>query len=943
MIIPRVAVATSGIEKDHGGGPSTRIPLLVEGLRKSGVDAYLPELNSHTPDLLHWLNVWPPDAAWDKLSRAKNAGVPIVFSPIFLDLSGRSIWNVEVPALANSPAGGLDVERLLELSHQTQSRHKDVDGSFRLYLNQVKHIGDRADYLIFLSEKERDAFSRAGVSPGIPQSIIRNATNIIDSSKAPEGFAHEHLQLDNFVVQVGRIETRKNQLVLAEACRRLEVPVVFIGSMTSPEYFRQVKEAAGPYGIFLPRMSHNDPLFISALRDANAFCLPSWAEGAPLAALEAGALGTPLILSDRSGESEYFGNFATYVNPGDLLQLMNHIADSIEKPDGLEAKSERASFVRDAFTWDKHINETRGVYEKVLAMQSSTSQSSYSTEDPRGRRLFFDVTDWVMSETPAGAARFQQLLFPLVEKIWPDEVIPVSWIRGSDFFGIVSQHNLNRSGGLEDIRKALQSSPGLRGVDIAAGDIFFSGSDAWAGNAGHLSAMKELRRAQDLVSVVLIHDLHRLTDSHLYPTKLVNDFEKGLNEIASFSDGLFVISEETKNNLLEKLTGDALFGPQVREIRLGDLPFAPTTSTRLEMTFHNGSSGDPGLVNSLPVQSNSDRSFILYVSTIEPRKNHVMLLEAYKASVEILGDRAPHLFLVERKHLAATDVTRWLASNPNVSPYVTHMTDADDQELSWLYSNCLFTLYPSVAEGWNLPIAESFSFGKVCVYSTTSSMPEVGKGFGVSLDPAQVEQWTREIVKLSNNRELLRELETEIRNHWKPFTWEASAENLIEQLLAVKTRPQAFAEENLHGVFSPADVSHRNIFLGFLGTGFHHLEEIGVWQSENSSTVKVPTTLVNSSTGSTTLHLKLSALTGSRFGKRLVTIRQGRDTETTIKVGAKPKVYGIKIDTSPSRPAVDWNVTINCAFLCSPKFLGIGEDVRQLGVLVHEIGFISSP
>lgn len=926
----KVAVATSALEKVSGGGPSSRIPLLIDGLRKIGVDAFVPDLGHELPSLIHWLNVWPIEVALRKLSRSEVAGVPVVLSPIFLNLSGAALWKSHVPSLATNHQRGLNDQILLELGDQIRAQQANLTEPFGNYLDQLRKVALKANHFIFLSEKERENFLGIGVSSDTPYSIVRNAANILDSSTVAEDFVKEKLGLDRFVVHVGRIEPRKNQLVLAEACRRLEVPIIFIGGVGDRRYFEKVVETAGPYGIFLQRMAHDEPLLISAMRDASAFCLPSWAEGAPLAALEAGALGTPLILSDRSGEIEYFGKFAKYVDPGDIAQLMGEIAAAVQHSESSTGREERATFVRANYSWAEHINHTSRVYESALEATTSPKAHVESLAGRSSNRLFFDLTDFIYSSTPVGTARVQEILFPLVRKLWPgSRVVPVCWVRDSEYFVVLDDLDMSNASTRQEIRESFENSWGLRGDEFEPGDFFFSSSGAWTGNSGHLAAMKNLRESSELITAVLIHDLCRLTHRHLYPEAVVEQFDQGLTEITEFADAVLTYSEETKRTVFERLTPDALFSPRLSQVALGDPEVFELTEQVAPFDF-------------LSAGLESQNSFIMFVASLEPRKNHVMILEAYKIALRTLQDRAPELIFVGKDHLAAREVRTWLLNNPIVASRVRLLSSASDGELSWLYSNCLFTVYPSLAEGWGLPIAESFAYGKACLHSDTSSMPEVSRGFGIGLDPTDPLLWAEKIIALCSDSRDLQTLERRIKTKWRPRTWESAARRLVKEIETVTARPQVPVEDRLNKVFTPVNISDRNAFVDFLGEGFHQLEETGVWQSDNSSTIRVPATLASRKRSYSLLHLTLSSLTEGGRSKRTVTLRQGDEVLARIRVGQKPKSFKVKINTSALLPAANWNVKMEIGTLASPAFLGIGKDERQLGIRVHRIGFFQA-
>ena len=65
----------------------------------------------------------------------------------------------------------------------------------------------------------------------------------------------------------------------------------------------------------------------------------------------------------------------------------------------------------------------------------------------------------------------------------------------------------------------------------------------------------------------------------------------------------------------------------------------------------------------------------------------------------------------------------------------------NDEELSWLYRNCMFTAYPSLYEGWGLPVAESLRYGKFCIASKISSVPEIAPDLTKLIDPLDAMEW----------------------------------------------------------------------------------------------------------------------------------------------------------------------------------------------------------
>jgi glycosyltransferase involved in cell wall biosynthesis len=123
---------------------------------------------------------------------------------------------------------------------------------------------------------------------------------------------------------------------------------------------------------------------------------------------------------------------------------------------------------------------------------------------------------------------------------------------------------------------------------------------------------------------------------------------------------------------------------------------------------------------------------ILAVGTIEPRKNHATLIDAFLLATQHTD--VP-MRLVLAGHASSYDkrlrrsIAKRIASRPNIE----WIRDADDTKLRQLYESCDFTVYPSVEEGYGLPIAESLWQGKPCICADFGSMKEVADGGGCLL------------------------------------------------------------------------------------------------------------------------------------------------------------------------------------------------------------------
>lgn len=182
------------------------------------------------------------------------------------------------------------------------------------------------------------------------------------------------------------------------------------------------------------------------------------------------------------------------------------------------------------------------------------------------------------------------------------------------------------------------------------------------------------------------------------------------------------------------------------------------------------------------------QKFVLCVSSIEARKNHRMLFDAWRLLRERLGSDCPHLVWIGRKSLLVNDLFDQLDACHWLDGLIVHLSHISDDQLASLYRSAWLTVFPSLMEGWGLPVGESLAHGKVCIASRESSIPEVGGDLALYVDPHQPRALVEQVVYLHEHPIEVQRLEQRIAEHWKPTPWSACSgqilgglERLLEQ------------------------------------------------------------------------------------------------------------------------------------------------------------------
>lgn len=163
---------------------------------------------------------------------------------------------------------------------------------------------------------------------------------------------------------------------------------------------------------------------------------------------------------------------------------------------------------------------------------------------------------------------------------------------------------------------------------------------------------------------------------------------------------------------------------------------------------------------------------MLYVSTLDPRKNHLGLLEGLK----IVEQKAPELkwqlTFVGHPYEGAPEIEKRVQEEFQKNLKIVWKQGVSDQELASLYEEADFTLFPSFTEGFGLPIAESLWRGRPCLCSGIGSMHEIAeKGGCLEIDPFSSESIANGVIEMMRNPDLFKELQWEIVQR-KFKTWE---------------------------------------------------------------------------------------------------------------------------------------------------------------------------
>ncbi len=344
---PNVLLAGKLTALDCPGGGEIQMLALARALPRAGVRARLwrPwEERLEGIDCLHLFGSLPEHLPL--VEAAHRRGVPVVLSTIaWFDLA--DYWRQPRPALRRLAACARFVARAACPRLPSWRR--------RLY--------HAADLLMPNSQAEAEQLIRYFGVPAERIHVVPNGSDARFARPDPEPFVRR-FGVRGFVLSVGRIEPRKNQISLLQAMRGTGAAVVVVGDAVPgcKWYEERCRRAAGDEVHFVGRLDHDDPMLAGAFAACGCLALTSWFETPGLAALEAGMSGVPLVLPEGGSAREYFGPMAAYVKPNDLPGIRKSVLDALRRG----RSTALAEHVRGSFSWTTAARATREGYQKVI-------------------------------------------------------------------------------------------------------------------------------------------------------------------------------------------------------------------------------------------------------------------------------------------------------------------------------------------------------------------------------------------------------------------------------------------------------------------------------------------------------------------------------------------------------------------------------------------------
>jgi len=260
--------------------------------------------------------------------------------------------------------------------------------------------------------------------------------------------------------------------------------------------------------------------------------------------------------------------------------------------------------------------------------------------------------------------------------------------------------------------------------------------------------------------ILTVHDLSFLKEDDIF-TKSSSLYKKFvLPSSLKKADRIIAVSENTKKDILK-------YFPSINENKI--------------VVIYEGTRFDDSKIykysTDVLLKYNIKDPYILYVGTIEPRKNIVNIIRAFKTIVA----KNPNikLVIVGKKGWLYDEIFNEVR-NLSLENNIIFTGYVSDEDLPAFYKNAILFIYPSKYEGFGLPPLEAMSFGCPVITSNISSLPEVVGDAGILVNPGSVEEISDAMNSILLNNDLRNDLSERSLKRAKMFSWDITAKATLK-------------------------------------------------------------------------------------------------------------------------------------------------------------------
>lgn len=679
----------------------------------------------------------------------------------------------------------------------------------QFYLQKIGFL-KRADLLLAISESSRyEAIAHLGHSDRSVVNISAAIDEIFQVTEVDESARTAALGrmgiFKNFILYVpGGFDARKNFARLLEAYSRLPSHIraihqlVIVGKIDSDNYrkilgWRDQFELAEDELLLLGYVSDADLAILYA--QAMVFVFPSLHEGFGLPVLEAMACGCVVLGSNATSIPEVIGNEDALFDPLSVKSIRDKLVCALINPefrDRLRSSNQRQML---SFSWDRSaerawraieaLHETAGsaqVYRNISGghsnelftfLKQDIAQYGVSAANimriarcavfNRGiesRQLLLDVSELARGDAKSGIQRVVRSILRECLLQCPEGFV----VRPIRFDGVRYWYANELLSRLQETSNSEEDTV----ADFFQGDIYVC-LDLLMHLGPTLHSVHKDFVVRGISLNYLIYDLLPLQHPEWWPSEIGTMFKDWIVALSHDADRMICISDAVAKELENWLgihpPSRMLYGPEIKSFHLG-----------ADIENSLPSLGLPDNASDLLDRMAHSVSFLL-VSTLEPRKGHAQVLDAF----ELLWAQGHDLTIVMVGKLGwkVDALVQRIEKHPENGRRLLWLRNVSDEFLDEIYKVCDCLLMASFGEGFGLPLIEAAQHGIPIISRNLPVFREVAGNHALYFDGSHAEDLSRALVEWLNLKLSDRHPKS---NLLSSLTWEQSTDQLLAVL-----------------------------------------------------------------------------------------------------------------------------------------------------------------
>ncbi|KTC69438.1 putative glycosyl transferase [Legionella birminghamensis] len=272
-------------------------------------------------------------------------------------------------------------------------------------------------------------------------------------------------------------------------------------------------------------------------------------------------------------------------------------------------------------------------------------------------------------------------------------------------------------------------------------------------NTGHVglgqSDYQRIIKKQGAKSVFIVHDTIPVTYPEYCSPGEDQRYHEKMSSILSLASAIITNSQATLNDLSSYLDQKNHALPPCKVILLG--------------------SGIPAAIK--PGLRPMQKPYFVMLSTIEPRKNHLLMLQIWRQLVEEMGEAAPHLVVIGKRGWECENVIDILERCQVLKNYITELSQCSDADLVNYLHHSQALLFPSFSEGFGLPLIEALSLKVPVIASDLPVFKEIAGDIPEYINPLDGRRWKELICEYADSKSLRRTQQVERISSFNYPTW----------------------------------------------------------------------------------------------------------------------------------------------------------------------------